>query len=42
MPAHDLSTQTTARGGALNYDEVVVYDDAAARPTHLISYSFGD
>eukprot|EP00903_Cladosiphon_okamuranus_P012321 g11553.t1 len=33
---------TTARGGALNYDELVVYDDAAARPTHLISYSLED
>ncbi|CAM9611650.1 unnamed protein product [Scytosiphon promiscuus] len=43
VPGYD-STEglTTARGGSLNYDEVVVYDDAAARPTHLISYSFED
>lgn len=40
FPPYDLPIQTTERGGMLNYDELVVYDDAAARPTHLISYSF--
>ncbi|CAM9380990.1 unnamed protein product [Ectocarpus sp. 13 AM-2016] len=42
-PGYD-STEglTREQGGSLNFDEVVVYDDAAARPTHLISYSFED
>lgn len=40
FPPYDLPIQTKERGGVLNYDELVVYDDAAAKPTHLISYSF--
>ena len=27
--------------GRLNYDELVVYDESAALPAHLIVYSFG-
>ena len=33
---------TEADGGALNYDETVVYNDDAAIPSYLIVYSVGD
>ena len=31
--------ETKAKGGALNYDELVVYAEEAALPEHLIVYS---
>jgi hypothetical protein len=37
---HDsIVGETKAKGGALNYDELVVYAEEAALPEHLIVYS---
>lgn len=41
-PSDCMSSGTMAKkvGDELNYDEVVVYNEDAALPTYLISYSF--